>query len=85
MKIHLHIDRLILDGLPEGGFSEADLRSEVAAQLSTLLAAAPLPSALQSSAHRAEAAPSDLSDGRSPQSQTLGRQIGLAVYKGISR
>jgi len=85
MKIHLHIDRLILDGLPEAGVSEADLRSEVAAELSSLLTAAPLSPALRSSAYRAAAAPADLSGGRGPRPQTLGRQIGLAVFRGVSR
>jgi len=85
MKIHLHIDRLVLEGLHQADLSEAGLRREVAAELSSLLAADALTPALQRSAFRAAAASSDEGEGRDPQAQTLGQQIGRAVYRGISR
>ena len=85
MTIHLHIDTLVLDGVPvEVGDGEA-VRAAVVEELTRLFAGGADSPGLRSGGARA----SVLADGihltgdQTP--ATLGLQIGRAVYGGISR
>lgn len=85
MNIHVHIDSLVLDGLPvdagDGGLVQAALEAE----LTRLLAAGALAPGLRAGGAR-PSVPSeeiDLTGDATP--ATLGQRIGEAVYGGISR
>jgi hypothetical protein len=85
MKVHVHVDTLVLEGLPEGAFSEADLRDAMAAELTSRFTAGPVPQTLLNHANRAEAAAPEVHQDGDAHSQTLGKQMGLAIYRGIRR
>ncbi len=81
--IHLHIERLILDGLPIDRAQGAHVRAAVEAELSRLMTAHGLAPDLQTGG----AVPSiradgiQLAPGSSP--AQMGRQIAQSVYSGI--
>jgi hypothetical protein len=82
MKIALHIERLVLDGLPLGAAQGARLRRAVERELARLVASGGLPGVSQGGAvARADAGairmrPRDDADA-------LGRKIAQATYRGI--
>lgn len=82
MKIALHIERLVLDGVPLGAAQGARLRRAVEQELARLIARGGLPDAGQGGAvARADAGairmrPRDDADA-------LGRKIAQAAYRGI--
>ena len=85
MTIHLHIDTLVLDGVPvEVGDGEA-VRAAVVEELTRLFASGAGVPDLRSGGARASV-PAEgirLTEGQTP--AALGQQIGQAVYGGISR
>lgn len=85
MNINLHIERLILDGLPLAHAQGPLVQAAVEAELSRLLSAGGLHSSLQSGiavpSVRADAV--SLNTGSNP--QQIGQQIARAVYGGIGQ
>jgi hypothetical protein len=85
MNINLHIERLILDGLPIEGLQGPLVQAAVEAELSRLLSARGLHASLQSGiavpSVRADAV--SLNAGNNP--KQIGQQIARAVYGGIGQ
>jgi hypothetical protein len=85
MNINLHIERLVLDGIPLGPGESPLLQAAVAAELTRLLATGGLSDALQSGGalYNIRTAGVQLADDRS--AARLGEQIAGAVYGGIGK
>lgn len=85
MNINLHIERLVLDGLPLERGQEPLLRAAVQAELARLITADGLSSGLISggATPRLQAGEIRLSAGSN--SHRLGQQIARAVYGGLGR
>ena len=84
MKIHLHIERLVLDGLPVERRDGAAVRAAVEAELARLLGAGGLAPSLMSGV-AAQSVPGgaiQLASQTTP--NHLGTQIAQAVYGGLS-
>lgn len=85
MNIRVHIERLVLDGLPVGRHQGPVIQAAVEAELTRLLGADGLAGSLISGG----ATPSVLAPGirLAPESSPtqLGQQIGRAVYGGIGK
>jgi hypothetical protein len=83
--IALHIDRLVLEGIPLGGRGPRLVQVAVEAELTRLLSQGGLAASLHGGgALQGIAAPAiQLRGGQSP--SALGRQIAGAVYRGIGR
>ena len=85
MNINLHIERLILDGLPLAPAHGAQVQAAIEAELSRLLTAGGLHASLQSGVAlpgvRADAL--QLNADSSP--KQIGRQIARSVYGGIGQ
>lgn len=83
MNIHLHIERVVLDGLPVSSAQARSLKASISAELGRLLQAAPL------SSPRSEAVPyvrgADLTLGRGDSPSRLGASIAAAVDNGVRR
>ncbi len=85
MNIHLHIERLILDGLPVGPGQGARVQAAVEGELARLLAEGGLAPSLQAGgAVPGVRAPSIQLSGENNSAQ-LGQQIARAVYRGIGK
>lgn len=82
-NIHLHIERLILDGLPIERAQAANIRAAVEMELTRLLAENGLAASLQAGGALSgvQASPIWLAPG-SPPAQ-IGAQIAQSVYSGI--
>lgn len=78
MTIRLHIDRLVLDGLPEGSRDQAGLQQAIEQELATLLGQADL-----RNWHPAHHRSLQVQDHLEPV-QPLGRQIALNTFQAIS-
>jgi len=85
MNINLHIDRLVLDGLPIEHQDGPLVKAAVEAELSRLLTANGLANGLLSGgAMPSVSAPGiQMSSDRNP--GRLGQQIGLAIYGGVGK
>lgn len=83
MNINLHIERLVLDGLPVEVKDSAMLRAAIEAELTRLLTENGLSSGLQTGGRltRLPANAIQLSTGESP--PQLGQQIARTVYGSI--
>jgi hypothetical protein len=83
MKINLHIERLVLDGLPIESSQAAHVQAAVEAELSRLLTENGLGLHLQSGGAmpRLNAQPLQMAQGSSP--AQLGKQIAQSVYGGL--
>jgi hypothetical protein len=84
MNIHLHIERLILDGLPVEGRHGSHVQAAVEAELTRLLGENGLAADLQAGA----TIPSLHADGLpfiNSQPAQLGTQIARSVYSGIGK
>jgi hypothetical protein len=77
MDINLHIERLVLDGLPIRRSQGALVQAAVEAELAHLLAEGGLASSLQSGG----AVPMQLAEEAKP--AQIGRQIARAVHRGL--
>ena len=85
MNIHLHIDQLVLDGLPVEAGDAAAVQAGVEAELTRLLATGAVAPGLRTGGARASVPSEDIHLTGDETPATLGRQIGRAVYGGISR
>lgn len=85
MNINLHIDRLVLDGIPLVPGERPLLQAAVEAELTRLLANGGLSDALQSGGalYSVQAGRIQLTNNGSP--ARLGEQIAGAVYGGIGK
>jgi hypothetical protein len=85
MKINLHIERLILDGLPVAGSQGPLVQAAVEAELVRLLGVNGLSHELQvgGAVPEVAAGPFRLATETTP--SKLGRQIAQAVYGGIGK
>ena len=79
MNIRVHIERLILDGLPAGGLHSRSIGHAAEAELTRLLAANSMTSF--ASRHEAYSSPTHLKLVRPDDSTSVGTQIGGAVYQ----
>jgi len=86
MNINVHIERLILDGLPVAGHHAPLVQAAVEAELARLIVAEGLGPALKSGggATPSVSAPGIQFTGDSSPTQ-LGQQIARAVYGGIGK
>lgn len=85
MNINLHIERLILDGLPLSPAHRAQVQAAVEAELSRLLTAGGLHHALQSGLAVPSLRADDLRLNADTHPTQLGQQIAQAVYGGIGQ
>lgn len=85
MNLNLHIERLILDGLPLGDGQGAQVQQAVERELTWLLMAGELQNAWQSggNVHRLQTAGIQIAQETRP--TRLGEQIAGAVYGGLSK
>ena len=85
MNLNLHIERLILEGLPVGDSQAAQVQQAVERELTRLLAAGTLPNTLQlgGNVHRLQTAGIHLAQDARP--VRLGEQIAGAVYGGLAK
>ena len=85
MNINLHIERLVLDGVPVARGGEPLVRAAVEAELARLLAADGLAPSLLAGAALPHLRGGELQLAGASDSNQLGRQIARAVYGGIGR
>jgi hypothetical protein len=85
MNIQVHIDRLILEGLPVESARYPLLKATVEAEIARLLVEQGLTPGLARRGDSAESRGSIIRPARSASVQEWGRQIGRAVYEGFSR
>lgn len=83
MNIELHIERLILDGLPVGRGERADLQAAVEAELTRLLAADGLRPELLSGAAVRSIDAGEMRVNRGTPAAQLGNHIAQSVHSGI--
>ena len=82
MNIHLHIERLILDGLPIAGGQGAAVRVAVEAELIRLFAATGITPASSRAEARVSAAEIQCLPGMT--ARQLGQRIGRSVFGGLN-
>lgn len=85
MNINLHIERLVLDGIPLGPGQRLLLQVAVEAELTRLLENSGLSDALQSGGalYSVRTAGIQLANNATP--ERVGEQIARAVYRGIGK
>jgi hypothetical protein len=83
MNIVVHIERLILDGLPIGSGQGMLVQAALESELSRLLAEGGLASNLQSGGAFANVRASSISPAAGDHPTRLGQQIAQSVYGGI--
>lgn len=81
MKINLHIERLVLDGLPATGSQGALVRAAVESELARLFAGGNLNHLQSGAVPYAAAAPIQLTQNFNP--SRLGHQIAIAIHGSI--
>lgn len=85
MRIRLHIERLVLDGLPSAGADRALLRAAVAGELARLLAAGGLDRDLAAGGAVARLSAPPIRFGRGERPDAIGRAVARSVHAGIGR
>lgn len=85
MRIVLHIDRLVLDGLPITGADGPRLRRALARELSRLLASGGVAAGLSGGTALPRVAAPRLTTIGHEKPSALGRKIAHAIYAGIGR
>jgi hypothetical protein len=85
MKINLHIERLVLDGVDVEPHQRAGLKAAVEAELAGALARNGVASGLQDRGNVRAIRANSITVGEQNEPSRLGRQIGQAVYGGINR
>jgi hypothetical protein len=84
MNIKLHIERLIVEGLPLEWRERQALHGAVEQQLIHLLTARGIPEGLQSASNVAALVAPVLNGGGDTAPQSLGTQIGNSLYAGLA-
>jgi hypothetical protein len=85
MNVHVHIERLVLDGLPVEAGSGAAVRAAVEAELAELITEHGLGSGLQRGGAHACMRGGNIAMCAGPDPDALGKQIGGAVHRGLMR
>ena len=85
MNINLHIDRLVLDGLPIDRQQGSLVKAAVEAELSRLLTANGLANGLMTGGAMPSAPAPGIQMSGDTSPTRLGQQIGRAVYGGIGK
>jgi hypothetical protein len=85
MNINLHIERLVLDGVPLAPGGRVLLQAAVEAELTRLLASGGLSDALQSGGALYNVKTTGIQLGSDGSPARLGEQIAGAVYGGIGK
>jgi len=83
MRIKLHIERLVLDGLPASGADGPRLRAAVEAELARLLATGGLSRELATGGAVPQLPAPAISVDRGEQPGALGRAVARSVHAGI--
>ena len=84
MKIRVHIERLVL-GLPIAGRDGARVQAAVQSELARLLASGGLSEQLRAGGAIARVRAPELKFAVRGRPDTIGRQIGQSVYRGMGR
>lgn len=84
MNVHLHIDHLVLDGLPVDAGQGEVVQAAVQAELTRLLVSSDLAPGLRSGGARPSVRSENIHLTGDETPTTLGQQIGQAVYGGIA-
>lgn len=85
MNINLHIDRLVLDGLPIEHRDGPLVKAAVEVELGRLLTAKGLANSLLSGGATPSVPAPGIQVPHDPNPARLGQQIGRAVYRGIGK
>jgi hypothetical protein len=85
MKINLHIERLVLDGVGVAPHQRAGLKAAVEVELAAALARNGIGAGLQGGGSLHSLRAGSISVGEQNEPASLGQQIGQAVYGGIKR
>ncbi|MEG9436337.1 hypothetical protein JAO29_09190 [Edaphobacter sp. HDX4] len=85
MNIHLHIDRLILDGVSLSVRERLHLQAAVEMELGRLLAEGGIAGGLENGAALNAVRGGTLQLSHNPSGKGLGKQVAQAVYGGIGR
>ncbi len=85
MKIHIHIERLVVDGLPAEAAAGGMLGAAVEARVSELLRVGGLPPALAVSKHVASVRAPPLRADPARGAAHLGASIGDAIHGAVAR
>lgn len=85
MNINLHIDRLVLDGLPIDHRHGPLIKAAVEAELGRLLAADGLANSLANGGATPSVPASGIQVSHDSNPARLGQQIGRAIYGGIGK
>jgi hypothetical protein len=85
MNVSLHIERLVLEGLPVEAADAPALQAAVEAELTRLLAEQGIAREMQAGGAYAETRGGILPPHSWTAPEVLGREIGRAVYGGIGR
>jgi len=85
MNIHLHIDELVLEGLPPNATDADTVKAAVAAELARMFAGGDLAPGLRHGGARPPVATDDIHLGKDGNATDLGRRIGQTLYRGINR
>ena len=83
MTIHLHVDRLVLDGVDVQRNHAGIVRRAIESELSTMIRDRGLAKGLQSGCRVPAMRGEDFSLNRGIRPATLGKQIAHAIYGGI--
>ena len=85
MNINLHIDRLVLDGLPIDHYQGPLIKAAVEAELTRLLTANGLANSLMAVGAMPSAPVPGIQLAKDSNPARLGQQIGRAIYGGIGK
>jgi len=85
MNINLHIDRLVLDGLPTDHHQGPLIKAAVEAELTRLLTANGLANSLMAGGAMPSAPAPGIQMSSDSNPTQLGQQIGRAIYGGIGK
>ncbi len=85
MKIAVHIERLVLDGLPVTAAESGQLHAAVTAELTRRLAAGGLAEQFSGGGAVPQLRAPSISLGQGDRADTIGRHIAHSVHAGIGR
>lgn len=85
MKINLHIERVVLEGVSIKPHQQRPLKAAMESELTRLLSAETVGSGLQSITSNRAVAGDTISVSNNAKPRILGEQIAGAVHRGISR
>lgn len=85
MNINLHIERLVLDGIPMASHQRAQLKAAVESELSHLLISNGIGSAVQSGNNFREVPGGLISFESNDKPSHIGQQVAGAVHQGIRK